>query len=86
MKLITVTGYKGGCGKSTTAIHLATYFSDRGKTLLIDSDQNRTAVAWAKLGKLPFDVKDLKAKIFVRTSPTLLKKVSPSMFILVPQT
>ena len=40
MKLITVTGYKGGCGKSTTAIHLATYFSDRGKTLLIDSDQN----------------------------------------------
>ncbi len=56
MKLITVTGYKGGCGKSTTAIHLAAYFSDRGKTLLIDSDQNRTAVAWAKLGKLPFDV------------------------------
>ncbi|MDJ0901225.1 MAG: ParA family protein [Xenococcus sp. MO_188.B8] len=41
MKLITVTGYKGGCGKSTTAIHLATYFSDRGKTLLIDSDQRR---------------------------------------------
>ncbi len=63
MKLITVTGYKGGCGKSTTAIHLATYFSARGKTLLIDSDQNRTAVAWAKLGKLPFDVKDEKSSI-----------------------
>ncbi len=63
MKLITVTGYKGGCGKSTTAIHLATYFSDRGKTLLIDSDENRTAVAWAKLGKLPFDVKDEKSSI-----------------------
>ncbi len=63
MKLITVTGYKGGCGKSTTAIHLAAYFSDRGKTLLIDSDQNRTAVAWAKLGKLPFDVKDEKSSI-----------------------
>ena len=48
MKLITITGYKSGYGKSTTAIHLATYFSDRGKTLLINSDQNRTAVAWAK--------------------------------------
>ncbi len=42
---------------------MATYFSDRGKTLLIDSDQNRTAVAWAKLGKLPFDVKDEKSSI-----------------------
>ena len=63
MKLITVTGYKGGCGKSTTAIHIATYFSDRGQTLLIDSDQNRTAVAWAKSGKLPFDVKDEKSAI-----------------------
>ena len=63
MKLITVTGYKGGCGKSTTAIHLATYFSDKGKTLLIDSDKNRTAVAWAKLGRLPFEVKDEKSAI-----------------------
>ena len=49
---------------STTATHLATYFSDRGKTLLIDSAQNRTAVAWAKLGKLSFDVKILNFLLF----------------------
>ncbi len=30
MKIITDTGYKGGIGKSTTAIHLATYFSEKG--------------------------------------------------------
>ena len=63
MKLITVTGYKGGCGKSTTAIHLATYFSNRGKTLLIDSDPNRTAIEWAKRGSLPFTVEDERKAI-----------------------
>jgi chromosome partitioning protein len=56
MKIITVTGYKGGVGKSTTAIHIATYFSGLGKTLLVDGDPNHTAVAWGRRGKLPFEV------------------------------
>ena len=56
MKGVTVTGYKGGCGKSMTAIHLATFFSERGKTLLVDSDPNRTAVSWSRRGSLPFRV------------------------------
>ena len=58
MKLITVTGYKGGVSKSTTAIHLSTFLSDKGKVLLIDGDQNRTAIAWSERGELPFDVAD----------------------------
>lgn len=58
MKLITVTSYKGGVTKSTTAIHLATYLSAQGKVLLIDGDPNRTAIAWSERGELPFDVVD----------------------------
>lgn len=56
MKLITVTGFKGGVGKSTAAIHIAAYFSDFGNTLLVDGDPNHTAIAWANRGKLPFEV------------------------------
>jgi len=61
MKLITVTSYKGGVSKSTTAIHLATFLSGHGTTLLIDCDQNRTAIAWSERGKLPFKVLAEKA-------------------------
>ena len=53
MIIITVTGYKGGIGKSTTAFHLAAYFSDIGKTVLIDGDPNRTAIKWAGRNDLP---------------------------------
>lgn len=58
MKILTVTGYKGGVGKSTTAVHLATYFSDKGQTVLVDGDPNRTSVGWASRGSLPFTVAD----------------------------
>lgn len=58
MKILTVTGYKGGVGKSTSAVHLATYFSDKGKTVLVDGDPNRTALGWAGRGELPFTVAD----------------------------
>ena len=53
---ITVTNYKGGVGKTTTAIHLAAILQENGPTLLIDGDENRSASIWASAGKLPFQV------------------------------
>ena len=53
MTILTVTGYKGGIGKSTTAFHLAAYFSEIGETVLVDGDPNRTAVKWAERGSHP---------------------------------
>jgi chromosome partitioning protein len=58
MKILTITGYKGGVGKSVTAVHLATFFSNKGKTVLVDGDPNRTAIGWNSRGKLPFTVAD----------------------------
>ncbi len=60
--LITVAGFKGGIGKTTTAVHLACYFSGLGKTLLVDGDPNRSATGWSKRGEgdsFPFKVVDL---------------------------
>lgn len=60
MKILTITGYKGGIGKSTTALHIALFFSELGSTLLVDGDPNRTALSWSQRAEnsLPFKVID----------------------------
>lgn len=55
--IVTFAGYKGGVAKTTSAIHLACYLHRIGhKTLLVDSDPNRSALDWNKRGGLPVDV------------------------------
>ncbi len=54
--IIAITSLKGGCSKTTTAIHLAAYLQTKAPTLLIDADKNRSALTWAKPEKLSFKV------------------------------
>lgn len=56
--IITVASFKGGVGKTTSAVHLAAYLHEKGNTLLIDGDPNRSATGWSKRGRLPFKVVD----------------------------
>lgn len=47
MKLYALAAKKGGVGKTTTALHLAQYLGQRGRTLLLDADTElRSALDW----------------------------------------
>jgi len=56
--IVTVASFKGGVGKTTTAVHIAAYLQGKAPTLLIDGDPNRSATGWAKRGEFPYKVVD----------------------------
>jgi chromosome partitioning protein len=56
--ILGILSFKGGQAKTTSAIHLAGFFSRLGSSALIDCDPNRSALTWAKSELLPFRVVD----------------------------
>ena len=57
--VITVAGLKGGTGKTSTAVALASYWGFEGqRVLLVDADVNGSALRWHRRGEgaLPFEI------------------------------
>jgi chromosome partitioning protein len=57
--IVTVTSYKGGVGKTTSAVHIAAYLQRLAPTLLVDGDAIRSATKWGRRGTgngLPFKI------------------------------
>lgn len=59
MTIISVVHTKGGVGKTTTSIYLATAAAKRGLDVaVVDADPQRSASVWAERAGLPFDVSE----------------------------
>jgi chromosome partitioning protein len=57
MRIIGVCGRKGGSGKTTTAVNVASELASRGlRTALVDCDSQASATLWAAPGNLPVPV------------------------------
>jgi len=61
VRVISITGWKGGVQKTVTSVHLATFLSDKGLVVLVDGDANRSALSWAERGKFSYEVVDQRA-------------------------
>lgn len=98
--IITIASFKGGVGKTTTAIHLCQYFATRKpkkKVVLADGDPNRTAIDWAESSQfdLPFTIQDaaetlptyntLIVDTPARTKPEeLIQLIETSTLVIIP--
>lgn len=96
--IITIASFKGGVGKTTTALHLAQYLGKRrGKrnVVLLDGDPNRSALSWYERGqqRAAFSVMDgdQEPSVFdhliidtpARTDPTELLPVAAASDLLI---
>ena len=51
--IIAVGNLKGGAGKTTLAVNIASALTAHGAVVLVDADGQATAMAWGEAGKLP---------------------------------
>jgi chromosome partitioning protein len=58
MPIYTCLSLKGGVGKTTTVLHLATVIASEGRPVtVLDADEEHSAVSWCSVGgAMPFDV------------------------------
>lgn len=71
--IISFTNQKGGVGKSTTAVHMASWLKKRGDVLLVDSDAQQSSSTWLKALDIPYQVVSDPEELF-EVLPKLAEK------------
>ena len=56
MKILVIANGKGGVGKTTTSVNLASILSSRMKTLAVDADPQGSLSWWFEQGEMPFEL------------------------------
>ena len=90
MQKITLSNNKGGSGKTTTTVNLASAFAERGfRVLVVDLDPQGSATAWlggceSSTGLVEFSAGGLRVSELVVTSTAPGVDLVPTSLSLVP--
>jgi chromosome partitioning protein len=65
-KIIAIVNQKGGAGKTTTAVHLAYWLSQRGTVFVVDADAQQSSATWLEELNLPCEIINEPDELFER--------------------
>jgi chromosome partitioning protein len=63
-QIVAIVNQKGGAGKTTTAVHLAYWLSQRGTVLVIDADAQQSSATWLEDLNLPCQILNEPDELF----------------------
>lgn len=73
--IVSLVNLKGGVGKTTSALYFAAVAEGKGQEpVVLDADNERSALDWAESGELPFPVMEARKDALARQARALEKE------------